>query len=232
MRILVLVRRHLYIGPAPRVCESFDCRPERWPSSFDEVVCPPVPCHRRWGLLAWKVNSVRHDLVWRFMDGLVRERRNSNALAMELRLSCINPLKSMCIFFIYSHCDVGSWNPSSGKTRNCEVMVLTQFSWNIPTSVSVKSESAKTSTITYCPFDSAVECLYNITWTLVCYNTIFHRGRNLNDPWYKFWDDSRFVPGQWEMALLCNDVSHWPGANLESVRYRRLTDKWKTCITS
>ena len=28
--------------------------------------------------------------------------------------------------------------------------------------------------------------------------------------------DSRFAPSQWEMALLCNDVSHWSGASLES----------------
>ena len=28
--------------------------------------------------------------------------------------------------------------------------------------------------------------------------------------------DSRFVPSQWETALLCNDVSHWPGTSLES----------------
>ena len=27
--------------------------------------------------------------------------------------------------------------------------------------------------------------------------------------------DYKFVPSQWEMALLCNDVSHWLGANLE-----------------
>ena len=29
--------------------------------------------------------------------------------------------------------------------------------------------------------------------------------------------DSWFAPSQWETALLCNDVSHWLGANLESV---------------
>ena len=29
--------------------------------------------------------------------------------------------------------------------------------------------------------------------------------------------DSRFAPIKWETALLCNDVSHWLGANLESV---------------
>ena len=28
--------------------------------------------------------------------------------------------------------------------------------------------------------------------------------------------DPRFAPNQWETALLCNDVSHWLGANLES----------------
>ena len=28
--------------------------------------------------------------------------------------------------------------------------------------------------------------------------------------------DSRFVPSQWETALLCNDVSHWLSSNLES----------------
>ena len=28
--------------------------------------------------------------------------------------------------------------------------------------------------------------------------------------------DSRFVPSQWEPVLLCNDVSHWLGAGLES----------------
>ena len=28
--------------------------------------------------------------------------------------------------------------------------------------------------------------------------------------------DSRFVPSQWGTALLCNEVSHWLGANLES----------------
>ena len=39
--------------------------------------------------------------------------------------------------------------------------------------------------------------------------------------------DSRFAPSQWETALLCNDVSHWLGANLESVLYH---DDVKTCL--
>ena len=36
--------------------------------------------------------------------------------------------------------------------------------------------------------------------------------------WMMHWNraDSRFVPNQWKTALLCNDVSHWLGSNLES----------------
>ena len=37
---------------------------------------------------------------------------------------------------------------------------------------------------------------------------------NIQDAIYRA--DSRFAPSQWETALLCNDVSHWLGANLES----------------
>ena len=31
--------------------------------------------------------------------------------------------------------------------------------------------------------------------------------------------DSSFAPSQWEPALLCNDVSHWLGANLDSAPF-------------
>ena len=31
--------------------------------------------------------------------------------------------------------------------------------------------------------------------------------------------DSRFAPSQWETALLCNNISHWLGASLESALY-------------
>ena len=31
--------------------------------------------------------------------------------------------------------------------------------------------------------------------------------------------ESRFAPSQWETALLCNDVSHWLGSNLESALF-------------
>ena len=38
--------------------------------------------------------------------------------------------------------------------------------------------------------------------------------------------DSRFVPSQWETALLCNDVSHWLGASLESALYITFLVRW------
>ena len=37
--------------------------------------------------------------------------------------------------------------------------------------------------------------------------------------------DSRFAHSQWEMALLCNDVPHWLGANLKSTLRSYLTRK-------
>ena len=41
-------------------------------------------------------------------------------------------------------------------------------------------------------------------------------GVHLRAIWQLVRADSRFAPSQWETALLCNDVSHWLGANLES----------------
>ena len=35
--------------------------------------------------------------------------------------------------------------------------------------------------------------------------------------------DPRFVPGQWETALLCNDISHWLGTSLESALHTHST---------
>ena len=37
---------------------------------------------------------------------------------------------------------------------------------------------------------------------------------SISSPWWA--SHSRFAPSQWETALLCNDVSHWLGASLES----------------
>ena len=63
----------------------------------------------------------------------------------------------------------------------------------------------------YCPFVRGV-CRWpmdsghkdrEIQKACPCYDIIFRA-------------DSRFAPSQWETALLCNDVSHWLGAKLES----------------
>ena len=34
--------------------------------------------------------------------------------------------------------------------------------------------------------------------------------------------DFRFEPSQWEVALLCNDVSYWLGASLESALHMHI----------
>ena len=38
--------------------------------------------------------------------------------------------------------------------------------------------------------------------------------------------DSRFAPSQWEMALLCNEGSHWLGTNLKSALYNYWWEAW------
>ena len=43
--------------------------------------------------------------------------------------------------------------------------------------------------------------------------------------WY-YRANSRFAPSQWEMALLCNDISHWLDANFESALYNNSDIKW------
>ena len=46
--------------------------------------------------------------------------------------------------------------------------------------------------------------------------------------------DSRFSPNQWEEALLCNNISHWLGASLESAldqhKQLRLQSRWRCCL--
>ena len=49
-------------------------------------------------------------------------------------------------------------------------------------------------------------------------NRILFKFLKPEDP-YMCRADSRFAPSQWETALLCNDVSHWLGASLESAMY-------------
>ena len=67
-----------------------------------------------------------------------------------------------------------------------------------------------TRTPTWCSFDSWYVNCNSILWKIcipaIPFVTIWHHSRA----------DSRFAPSQWETALLCNDVSHWWGAGLES----------------
>ena len=45
-------------------------------------------------------STVYHTHTVNHVDGLVQERRNSSALAMELRLSCTNPSTHWCILYM------------------------------------------------------------------------------------------------------------------------------------
>ena len=105
-----------------------------------------------WSMQFWScfvlLGFCHESLVVWWLDGLVQERCNSSALAMELRLSCTNP--SMWSVYPYS----------SG-------LALPQ-------------------------------------------------GRA----------DFRFAPSQREMALLCNNVSHWLGTNLEPALQVQYDNGW------
>ena len=59
---------------------------------------------------------------------------------------------------------------------------------------------------TWCP-----QCMQRTICSLylVCIKVFLRMAARQHDA------DSRFAPSQWGTALLCNGVSHWPGANLE-----------------
>ena len=67
----------------------------------------------------------------------------------------------------------------------------------------------------------------------------FHHWLHCTLPfWQLLKADSRFAPSQWETALLCNDVSHWLGASLESAlllmqTVTKISSKWRRlCFNS
>ena len=137
--------------------------------------------------------------MWLFhvhIDGLVQERRVSIATALELCLSCTNPS-------IFSNCSI--WD----HTTWCFHMISDMLSREIHCYMYLQY-----------PEDLRNKMRDSITK---------YYGQRLHDPYHQHvtdtWDeiqtevwraDSRFVPSQWETALLCNDVSHWLGASLES----------------
>ena len=115
------------------------------------------------------------------MDGLVQERGNSIANALELHLSCTNPsilLKSLKLV---------CW---PGIDR--------------------KNDSIKSHNLMRMSLLSIIHGLAGLFL-----GSFDKHGLIAIRIWISS-ADSRFAPGQWETALLCNDVSHWLGAKLES----------------
>ena len=78
------------------------------------------------------------------------------------------------------------------------------FVWNI---MDFKSERK---IVGFC-VRASVDCISPLNWG--------HGGRA----------DFRFAFNQWETALLCNDVSHWLGASLESAHGSPMPSLWKSC---
>ena len=51
-----------------------------------------------------------------------------------------------------------------------------------------------------------------------CVNSSIGASRSWEESNDVYMADSRFAPSQWEMPLLCNGISHWLGASLESAQ--------------
>ena len=69
-----------------------------------------------------------------------------------------------------------------------------------------------------------------LLWSKRCNGKVFrhyHNQQTYCSYGYGFRADSIFAPSQWGTALLCNDVSHWLGASLES----DLGFIWRSCYS-
>ena len=70
----------------------------------------------------------------------------------------------------------------------------------------------------------------NLTSCTFIVTTAYHRQErsiHYQQQWNTIRVDSRFALSQWETALLCNAISHWLGASLESALYHALHRKYR-----
>ena len=115
---------------------------------------------------------------------------NSSVLAMELSLFCTDPLVSSCIFTIGRLHYWGAVWLLSGLLFQKQLS-RAWISNHIP--------------------GNTLGCHY------LSMSLIIASGTQFLSPSCQSIGLSGFVPSQWETALLCNDVSHWLGANLNGV---------------
>ena len=108
-------------------------------------------------VLGWCIRMVlAKDINQYYIDGLVQERLNSNALAMELRLSCTNP--SICIWDFVQLCHENFykwysnilwshqlWHTSGIMISHLDVVwVICVQLWDWAQNISLKSTNVKT----------------------------------------------------------------------------------------
>ena len=86
----------------------------------------------------------------------------------------------------------------------CWIDPRNNFQWNINRNEIFIQENVYENVI--CEMATTLSRPQCVKFVLICYYALSLDIRA----------DSMFVPSQWETALLCNDVSHWLGASLES----------------
>ena len=123
--------------------------------------------------------------------------RLNKRLSKQSRCWCLKmPLGSL-----WHHCNV--FCSADGQyTMTEETKARLQWNGVITWKPPARLSCSCTMEVRYFPFDNQICELEFGSWT---YNQD-EVGRA----------DSRFAPSQWETVLLCNDVSHWLGASLES----------------
>ena len=148
-----------------------------------------------------KVTLRSAEIILDDMDGLVQACCFSFADALEILQFCTKPSISQLRIFYRKQQMQLIWN---------------SFAHWIPENVKyvkmyIKEHSSWYSCVNgygvlRCELKLKLFLWMDITWLhvnslyLLCYSRV----------------DSRFAPSQWETALLCNAVSHWLGASLES----------------
>ena len=127
------------------------------------------------------------------IDGLVQKRHNSIADALELRLSCTNPLRW------FHHKWASIVDIPHGISSSCLDPLLAGV-----TLVTVPGDCSQCLIVHWC--GTPISCQHSVA-TYWWMHPMLQTRADLLD---------RFAISQWETALLCNDVSHWLGASLES----------------
>ena len=153
----------------------------------------------------------------------MQKRRNSIANALELCLSCTNlskcPTKSICLPHKHNHVSVAFivprnlWNDLYYNKCVSEKPIVINSSYMFLANMILIDPSLRMITRKISLSNSVQGAQAMISHSPLMISGIGRYGEERTQQGIAH---SRFAPSQWESALLCNNISHWLGASLES----------------